>query len=302
MSPAHTSSPASGSIRPEYPAPSHFLVHISDAHVGWLPGGVHGGIDAAANLKQLLDGLVSSNARPGAIVFTGDLTNHGDAGSYATLRQIVEPAAEAMGARIIWTMGNHDDRENLRAALLGVPGNATSLDETYLVDGLRIVTLDTTVPGFHHGEVSDEQLRWLASELSEPAPHGTILAMHHPPIPSVLDLAVMVELRGQPRLADVLRGTDVRSILAGHLHYSTTATFAGIPVSVAAASCYTQDLNAPAGRSRGRDAGQAYSRVHVFDHTVVHSVVPVAAGVTVGEYLTPEQAAGRISAAGIRLR
>ena len=42
-----------------------------------------------------------------------------------------------------------------------------------------------------------------------------------------------VELRDQARLADVLRGTDVRAIIAGHLHYSTFATFAGIPVSVA---------------------------------------------------------------------
>jgi Icc protein len=41
--------------------------------------------------------------------------------------------------------------------------------------------------------------------------------MHHPPIPSVQDLAVTVELREQARLAQVLRGTDVRSILAGHL-------------------------------------------------------------------------------------
>ena len=98
--------------------------------------------------------------------------------------------------------------------------------------------------------------------------------MHHPPLPSVLDLAALVELRDQSALAEVLFGSDVRSILAGHLHYSSTGTFAGIPVSVASATCYTQDLSVPAGGTRGRDAARAFNLVHVYGSTVVHSVVP----------------------------
>ena len=99
--------------------------------------------------------------------------------------------------------------------------------------------------------------------------------MHHPPVPSVLDLAVAVELRDQAALAEVVEGTDIRSIIAGHLHYSSTATFAGIPVSVASASCYTQDLNVPVGGTRGRDGARAFNLVHVYPTTVLHSVVPL---------------------------
>jgi 3',5'-cyclic AMP phosphodiesterase CpdA len=102
----------------------------------------------------------------------------------------------------------------------------------------------------------------------------------------VQDLAITVELRDQTRLARVLRGTDVRSILAGHLHYSTTATFAGIPVSVASASCYTQDL-LTAG-TRGRDGAQAFNLVHCYPETVVHTVIPLAAGPTVGRFVAPD--------------
>ncbi|WP_369792556.1 hypothetical protein [Williamsia sp. D3] len=123
--------------------------------------------------------------------------------------------------------------------------------------------------------------------------------MHHPPVPCVLDLAVLVELHDQDRLADVLRGSDVRSIIAGHLHYSTTATFAGIPVSVAAATCYNQDLNVPAGAMRGRDGGQGYNLVHVYDTTIVHSAVPIGTYETVGEYVSPAESARRLAEAGI---
>jgi 3',5'-cyclic-AMP phosphodiesterase len=117
----------------------------------------------------------------------------------------------------------------------------------------------------------------------------------------VLDLSVLVELRDQRRLADVVRGSDVRSILAGHLHYSTTATFAGVPVSVASATCYTQDLNVPVGGTRGRDGAQAYNLVHVYDETIVHSVVPVGEHPTVGQYVDAEETQRRLEAAKIRI-
>ncbi|MBC7724708.1 MAG: phosphodiesterase, partial [Burkholderiaceae bacterium] len=144
-----------------------------------------------------------------------------------------------------------------------------------------------------YGSVTDAQLDWLAEELSVPAPHGTILAMHHPPVPAVLDLAVLVELRDQSDLAEVLRGSDVRSIIAGHLHYSTTATFAGIPVSVASATCYTQDLNVPVGGTRGRDGAQSFNLVHVYDQTVLHSVVPIGHYPTVSKWVDADET-GRI--------
>ena len=77
--------------------------------------------------------------------------------------------------------------------------------------------------------------------------------------------------------------------------------FAGIPVSVASATCYTQDLNVPVGGTRGRDAGQAFNLVHVYEHTIVHSVVPLGAAPTVGEYVSPEETERRLATAGIRI-
>jgi Icc protein len=123
--------------------------------------------------------------------------------------------------------------------------------------------------------------------------------MHHPPLPTVADLAVAVELVEQHRLASVLEGTDVRAILAGHLHYSSFGSFAGIPVSVASSTCYTQDLAFEQAGTRGHDAAQAFSLVQVYPETVVHSVVPVESGPTAGETVTARQAGARLERAGI---
>ncbi|PYE18702.1 3',5'-cyclic AMP phosphodiesterase CpdA [Williamsia limnetica] len=285
--------------RAEYPRPNHCIVHVSDTHLIIGDESLYGGVDSTARLQQILSELTGSGVAIDAMVFTGDLTDQGDPAAYQTLRDMVEPVAADLGAELIWAMGNHDDRASFRVELLGEAPGTAPIDRVHDVDGLRIVNLDSTVPGKHHGELTDAQLDWLAEVLAAPAEHGTIVAMHHPPVPCVLDLAVVVELRDQQRLADVLRGTDVRAIIAGHLHYSTTATFAGIPVSVAAATCYNQDLNVPAGAMRGRDGGQGYNLIHVYDETVVHSAVPIGTFDTVGEYVSPEQTAARLTKAGV---
>ncbi|MCX4096188.1 metallophosphoesterase [Nocardia sp. alder85J] len=283
----------------EYPRPDHVLLHFSDTHLVAGDRELYGAVDSEQRLRRLLERARGTRITPTALVFTGDLTDRGEAGAYDKLRALVEPVAAALGAPVVWLNGNHDDRATLRRRLLDEDGSADPLDRVYLFDGLRIVTLDTTVPGEHHGEISDDQLAWLGSVLAEPAPFGTILAMHHPPIPYIQDLAVTVELRDQRRLADVLDGTDVRSILSGHLHFSTTATFAGIPVSVVSSAAYSQDPAVQVGGQRGRDAVQAFNFVHIYPDTVVHSVVPIEEGPTVGRPVTPAQTAEELTAAGI---
>ncbi len=281
----------------EYPRPNHFILHLSDTHL-LANGQLYDRVDSEARLRRIFDDLESSGARPDAIVFTGDLADKGEPVAYGKLRAIVDPAVRRLGAQAIWVMGNHDDRAAFRTTLLGQSPSTDPVDRVYFIDGLRIVTLDTSVPGHHYGQLDEAQLDWLADELATPAPHGTILAMHHPPVPCVLDLAVTVELREQGALAEVLKGTDVRSIIAGHLHYSTNATFAGIPVSVASASCYTQDLVAPVGATRARDGAQAYNLIHVYDHTVMHTVVPVGDSTTM-KFVSAEDTAEALALSGI---
>jgi 3',5'-cyclic-AMP phosphodiesterase len=283
----------------EHPRPDYILLHISDTHLIGADGSLYGAVDADGRLDELLRQLKHSGLRPDAIIFTGDLADQGEADAYRKLRTVVEPFAAELGAELVWVMGNHDNRTELRRFLLDEAPSMAPLDRVRMLDGLRIVTLDTSVPGHHYGEISGFQLDWLAGQLATPAPDGTILALHHPPIPSVLDLAVTVELRDQAGLGRVVKGTDVRAILAGHLHYSTNATFVGIPVSVASATCYTQDLTVEIGGTRGRDGAQGCNVVHVYQDTIVHSVIPLGTGKTVGTFVSPAHAQRKIAESGI---
>jgi 3',5'-cyclic AMP phosphodiesterase CpdA len=300
-------------ILTEHPRPSHTFVHISDTHLPAERAPLYGsGTDADANLSLALTRLVESGLRPDALLMTGDLADRGDASSYRRLRALVEPAAEALGCEVVWAAGNHDERGAMRAELglaPAVAGTADAVDapdapitEVRWFGGLRVIVVDSTVPGKHWGEVTPEQLAWLSAELASPAPDGTLLLMHHPPLPTVLDLAVTVELRDQPALATVLRGSDVRSILSGHVHHPSFGTFAGIPVAVASSSAYGQDLAQPVGATRGQDAAQGYNLIHVYADSVVHSVVSLERGADVGEPVAADEAGRRIAGTGIDWR
>jgi len=272
----------------QYSEPDHYILHLSDTHFVTDGDLLHDCVNSDANLSRLFERLEKTGQRPEAIVFTGDLADMGDPEAYVRLRRIVEPAAERLGAKVIWVMGNHDARPAFRSGLLDAEPTQDSVDAVVDVNGLRIIVLDSTVPGFHHGLISDEQLAWLTEVLAEPAPHGTLLALHHPPVPSLLTAMEQVELQDQHRLETVLAGTDVRGILAGHLHYSTTCTFAGIPVSVASATCYTQDLLVDQGGLRGLDGAQGFNMVHVYRDRVLHTVVPLEVSPTVYEMSADE--------------
>ncbi len=258
----------------QYPAPRHVVAHLSDPHL--FAGGQrqYGVIDTEANLQLALDRLTRLQPAPQALVFTGDLADRAEPAAYRRLRELVEPAAEALGATVVWVMGNHDERAPYAEGLFGAASDEPQ-DRVHDVAGLRIISLDTSVPGYHHGELTDAQLTWLSEELTTPAEHGTLLALHHPPIPiPMMRAAEIIELADQHRLAEVITGSDVRGILGGHFHYSTYSTFAGVPVSVASATCYTSD---PAPLERfvsGVDGHQAVTMMHLYDDRIVHTVVP----------------------------
>lgn len=259
-----------------YPAAKQVIAHVSDTHL--LKGGAPlGGVaDTVAALDRAVTQLERLGQRLDAIVVTGDVTDLGELEAYRLVREAFEPLVAVTGAELIWVMGNHDERETFRAALLDQPGPADGpVHHVVDVAGLRVVVLDTSVPGYHHGELDASSLDWLDGVLDEPAPHGTVVAMHHAPIATPLALMDVLELRGQDALAEVVRDRGVRLILGGHLHYATNGMFAGIPVSVAGAIAYTMDLSASPRELVGIDGGRSFTLVHVYDDDVVTSVVPV---------------------------
>jgi Icc protein len=255
---------------------SHVIAHLSDTHVLGGKRKLFSAVDVKRNLDLVIERLRSGDQAIDALVFTGDIADIAEPEAYRWIRHRVEPVAAELGAELVWVMGNHDERASFARELFGEDDTDRPQDRVYDVSGLRIISLDTSVPGYHHGAITDAQLEWLSAELATPAKHGTVLAMHHPPLEAHNPLVRLIKLEERSRLEGVIAGTDVRTILAGHLHYSSFGQFAGVPVSVASATCYTVDVGADKSLLLSSvDGAQSVNLVHVYASDIVHSIVPV---------------------------
>ena len=258
------------------PSDDHRLVvQLSDIHI--LPEGqLYGRIDTLEVVAEALRSLENLTVPVDLLLLTGDLADHGQPESYRRLREVVEPAADRLGAQVLYMMGNHDARPAFRQGLLDAEPTEESVDRVMWMDGLRVIGLDSTVPGLHHGEIDQAQLEWLAAELAEPAPLGTIVAVHHPPIYSPLPLLQWLNLTNADQLAEVIDGTDVLLVVAGHTHHTTAGLLGGVPVWVATATAYQSDVLAPGALYRGKP-GNAFTRIDVVGGRAYPTQVPIQA-------------------------
>ena len=244
--------PAAGTLR---------VLHLSDTHLTG-DGALHqGSVDTTAALEHV---LARADGVPGVglVVVSGDVSEDGSPESYAAVLERVGGWAERHGAAFVAVPGNHDLREGFRQVLanghvLGEGGQPLVHTLEYqsptvpvrgvsLVAGRRVVTVDTSVPGAGYGELSATALDHLREALAgDDAPHGTVVVLHHPPLPAPTALHEALRLQNPEALAEVLHGSDVRVVLAGHYHHHSAGSLAGVPVLVAPGVANDTDVTGP---------------------------------------------------------
>ncbi|HET8588146.1 MAG TPA: metallophosphoesterase [Nakamurella sp.] len=273
--------------------PTHVLVHLSDTHL--TPPGVsyNGVIDADAALDRAVGVLreaVTGGAWIDAIVASGDLTDTGDPDAYRRLRAKLE----SLDLPVIWATGNHDVRTAFHEHVLDLPDVTEPVLQVHDLSGLRVLVLDSTVPGAGHGMLRADHLDELTDALSGRAEHGSIVVLHHAPIPPPSPLLAYFALHRDSRaaLARAISGSDVRLVLAGHHHLAQSGMLGGVPVAVAGSVAIRTDPLAPAGREHTTRSA-ALNLVAVYRDTVTVSVVPIDGADTVFD-LSPEENAAVI--------
>jgi 3',5'-cyclic-AMP phosphodiesterase len=255
---------------------SYLLVQISDIHLT-ASGSFLAGIRPRDNLVRALRLLDTTGIRPDVMLLTGDLADAGEGACYDDLAGLLAEAAGRSGASVIYVPGNHDERETFRRHLLGGLGGSGygPVNQTHWRDGLRIIALDSTIPGESHGALDNQTLGYLRSELQTAAPDGTVLALHHPPIPSPIQPMAQIALRDPERLRDAITGSDVRIVLCGHNHHEALGTLGPVPVWVCPAIAYRADVTSTQVFQRVPDV--ALSRIDLSDDGPTVTVIAVPA-------------------------
>ena len=187
------------------PHPIRFL-HLSDFHIGASHDHTVNGVNAERATRDLLAEASRRVPDPGFVLVTGDLSDDGEAVGHQRVRRMLGETFSP-GTPVFVGLGNHDGRPGFRAGYLGeTSGDAgRPYFHAAMVGDLRIVVLDSSVPGEVGGAIDPQQLAWLDDLLRVPAPHGTLVAVHHPPIRCPVAWLNETGLAGPDDLEAVLR-------------------------------------------------------------------------------------------------
>ena len=199
------------------------IAQISDPHLLQTDSGVYGGEEA---LRAAVVHLLALPLLPDVVLLTGDLADKGQPAEYARLLELLRPLPMPLYA----IPGNHDDRAGVQA-VFGAQGES-ALDGfvQYVVEGwpVRLIALDTLVPGSDAGGLKAVQLDWLDARLNEAPERPTLLFMHHPPFATGLKVFDEIGLREAEHFAAVVaRHPQIGAVVAGHVHSSMIRRFAG---------------------------------------------------------------------------
>jgi 3',5'-cyclic AMP phosphodiesterase CpdA len=231
-------------------------------------------IDTAACLQRAVATLNALTPLPDITVITGDLVEHGSAEEYAHLRALLAPLR--MPAYLI--PGNHDSRDGLRAAFAtdGYFPPAGFLHYAIEDHPLRIVALDTHIPGDGGGELCAERLAWLDRTLSAVPTKPSLILMHHPPFATAIEHMDQSGLRDPaPFAAIVARHPQIERILCGHLHRTIDTRFAGTIAGTAPSAAHQLQLDInPGGPAEFNFEPPGY-QLHLWrdGHLITHTAV-----------------------------
>jgi 3',5'-cyclic-AMP phosphodiesterase len=210
------------------------ICQLTDLHV--RPVGKPANRVAETNMftDRAFRAVARLNPEPDMVVITGDLTECGLDAEYTNLARLLR---KWLPMPVFVIPGNHDRRGNFREGLKHLPGvTADPHYVQYAVEDhpVRLVMLDTLVPGAGHGELHAGQLEFLDRTLAAVPGKPTIVAMHHPPFVCGIAHMDRINLRDAPAFTAIIaKHRQVERIICGHHHRPIVARVAHAIASIA---------------------------------------------------------------------
>jgi 3',5'-cyclic-AMP phosphodiesterase len=222
------------------------IAQISDTHLSNKNGMIEReGEQALERAIAYINGLP---AIPDVVLLTGDCADHGDPAEYERAHELLK--SFPMPVYVI--PGNHDDRIKMLEVFGAQGTNQLEGFMQYVVDDgpVRLIALDTNIPGRDQGQLCDARMAWLEARLAEQPDRPTVLFMHHPPFPTGVPVSDAMGFMDTDVFGQLIqRHSQVEAILAGHVHSTFVRRFYGTIAVACGSTAYqmTYDSRRPNG-------------------------------------------------------
>ncbi|MEP9416574.1 metallophosphoesterase [Gordonia sp. VNQ95] len=207
------------------------VAHISDLHFN----------GTRFNRARIESALRYINARTDgldALLVTGDVADEGSPSEYVEAYRVLDSPLP-----MLITAGNHDERGNFSAELVGHRAT-TAINSSLLIDDVLLLSVDSSIPGRNDGYLDDDTLVWMAAQIeAAPADTRVLVAFHHPPVTIGMTFMDTIRQTGEERLAElVVRYPNIVGFVCGHAHSACVTQFAGRPLCIAPGVASTLNL------------------------------------------------------------
>ena len=203
------------------------IAQISDLHIRPPGQPAYGVSETNLDAEHAIYALLRLDPPPDCLLVSGDLTDCGLEEEYA----IASTLFARLPFPVFCVPGNHDRREGMRAAFAQADYLPAAGPLDFCVDrgGLRIIGLDSLVPGQSHGALVSETLDFLRESLEAAPQTPTLVMLHHPPFMTGIGHMDRQALKdGAVELEAIIAAhPQVERVLCGHVHRSIQRRFGG---------------------------------------------------------------------------
>lgn len=209
------------------------IAQISDIHIAGPGKKTYNIAPMAENLASTVDHINQLDPIPDVVIVTGDIAMCG-------LEEEVDRAArilDKLQMPYYVVPGNHDDRSTLWS-VMGKKACPSMVDGfiNFVIDDydVRLIGLDSTVPGEPGGEICAKREAWLNAQLAQNPEKPTAIFMHHPPVKCGVLETDEDGFEGVDRFASVIdKYTNIERIICGHIHLQANVRWHGTVISTA---------------------------------------------------------------------
>lgn len=211
------------------------FVVMSDLHL--VPEGeLSLTLDTGARLEQAIDRVIARYGDADFCILAGDLADLGELAAYERLKTLLE----RMPIPVHLTLGNHDDRLNFLSVFGAHHAAETGkLDKVIDCKGYRVILLDSSEAGRVDGVLEASQIDWLLARLAEAIDRPVVVVLHHNANALHINADTIRMLEPDAFIGALKTHPDIRQVIAGHVHLTSTASWRGLPFTTLAGGHYS---------------------------------------------------------------
>ena len=216
-----------------------FIV-ISDTHI--VPKNQRcNGLDSAERLNLAIESINKDHPDADFCIHAGDITDRGDIESYERFHKIIQK----LKIPLYLTIGNHDHRNNFKKVLKDEYSDKNGFIQNIIdIKNQRIIILDTYEENLlGEGRLCETRLKWLKNHIIKNDNLPTILVMHHHVTKIQSPYIDLISLENPNDFFNVVKNkSNIRHILTGHVHITSTTIKNNIPQTTIGGSHFTHSV------------------------------------------------------------